>query len=532
MDLDRRKSNRREAPTSGSVEDELAKAEAHVRACEAALEESEARFRSIIERNADAIVVVDQNGLVRYANAMAGRTFGIDPRRLVASPFGFPLTVGETTVIDVLVGGEPRVAEMRVFDSTWDGAPMCLASIRDITDLETLRRERAARLAAKLAESRMREIFSQAPVAIAVLRGPEHRFDLTNPRYDELIGKRHVAGKPIREALPEIAGQRIVHLMDDVYATGVPYVGTEVPVTIDREAGGAEELFFTFVYHPLRDGDGGISGIAVVATDVTSLIRARKAAEEANGREQRARAEAERANKAKSDFLATMSHELRTPLNAIGGYADLILAGIRGPITEPQRIDLERINRSQRHLLSVINDILNFAKLEAGQLQLDLQDVSMNEALGDLESLVSPILLQKKIEYEYRCCDPKYQAHADRERLQQVLLNLLSNAAKFTPSGGRIIVECIATQESMMVRVSDTGVGIPSDRMQQIFEPFVQLERGQAPEMGGTGLGLAISRDLARLMGGDLTAESKVGEGSTFVLTLKRARNGLRMTTL
>jgi signal transduction histidine kinase len=189
-------------------------------------------------------------------------------------------------------------------------------------------------------------------------------------------------------------------------------------------------------------------------------------------------------------------------------------------------MDLERINRSQRHLLSVINDILNFAKVEAGRLQIDLQDVSMNEALGDLESLIAPILIQKNIRYDYRCCDPKYRAKADPERLQQVLLNLLSNAAKFTPSGGHITVECHAMTDSMMVRVTDTGVGIPADRLQQVFEPFVQLDRGQTPEMGGTGLGLAISRDLALAMGGDLTAESTPGQGSTFILKLQRTRNG------
>jgi signal transduction histidine kinase len=217
-----------------------------------------------------------------------------------------------------------------------------------------------------------------------------------------------------------------------------------------------------------------------------------------------------------------MSHELRTPLNAIGGYADLILAGIRGPVTEAQRIDLERINRSQRHLLSVINDILNFAKVEAGRVQLHLHDVSMNAVLGNLESLVEPTLREKQIQYEYRCCDPSYTAHADPERVQQILLNLLSNAVKFTPQGGRIVVECGATRTSMRVRVQDTGIGIPADKLQQVFEPFVQLERGQAPEMGGTGLGLSISRDLARAMGGDLMAESTPGQGSTFVLVLPR----------
>jgi signal transduction histidine kinase len=256
----------------------------------------------------------------------------------------------------------------------------------------------------------------------------------------------------------------------------------------------------------------GIAAWAAVAIDNARLYEA----------EQKARAQAEAANKAKSQFLANMSHELRTPLNAIGGYADLLLANIRGQITEAQRSDLERIKRNQHHLLSLINDILNFAKIEAGRVAFDMTDVSMNETLGSLEALVAPQLLQKQIKYEYRCCDPSYTAFVDAERVQQILLNLLSNAVKFTPPGGEVNVDCGATRDAMIVSVRDTGVGIPPDKLEQIFEPFVQLDRGQTSTNVGTGLGLAISRDLARAMGGDLTATSRLDHGSTFMLKLPR----------
>ena len=489
-----------------SLEEKLAAAERRIEECEAALAEQEARFRNIIDRNADGIVVVDREGDIRYANAKAERIFNAKPGALVGTPFGLPLTVGETTEIDVVVGDTPRVVEMCVTDSTWDGEPARVAQLHDVTVLDNLRRERAMQAAHAAAEARLREIISQAPVAIAVLRGPEHRYEITNTMYQELIAHRGVIGMTVREALPELKGQGIYERLDQVYATGEPYVGKELSLMIERRSGTIEETYFTFVYQPLRETDGTIFGIAIVASDVTDQVLARKQSEDAN--------------KAKSDFLATMSHELRTPLNAIGGYADLLLAEIRGPITPQQRLDLERINRSQRHLLSVINDILNFAKVEAGRLKLNSTDISMNEALGGLESLVAPMLIEKRIEYEYRCCDPSYRANADPERLQQILLNLLSNAAKFTPPGGKIVVECQATHKWMVVEVADTGVGIPEDKLQNIFEPFVQLERG--PANVGTGLGLSISRDLARAMGGNLTAKSTLGKGSRFILNLPR----------
>jgi signal transduction histidine kinase/FixJ family two-component response regulator len=259
----------------------------------------------------------------------------------------------------------------------------------------------------------------------------------------------------------------------------------------------------------------GIAGWAAVAMDNARLYEA----------ERKARDDAEEANKAKSAFLANMSHELRTPLNAIGGYADLLVAGIRGPISDVQRGDIERIKRSQHHLLSLINDILNFAKLEAGRVRFDFRDVQLQTALTQIEALVGPQLQQKGISYEHTC-QSEVRVNIDPERLQQILLNLLSNAIKFTPSGGKVTVSCHALAETVNVCVTDTGVGIPQDKLEQIFEPFVQLDRGQTPSNAGTGLGLAISRDLARAMGGELTASSKLEEGSTFTLSLPRQRSG------
>jgi signal transduction histidine kinase len=260
----------------------------------------------------------------------------------------------------------------------------------------------------------------------------------------------------------------------------------------------------------------GIANWAAIAMDNARLYEA----------ERKARDEAEHANKAKSEFLAAMSHELRTPLNAIGGYTDLLVGEIRGPINDVQRGDLERIKRNQHHLLSLINDILNFAKLEAGRVQFDPVDISINDTIGQLESLVSPQLEEKHLRYECHCSDQSLTAYTDPDRLQQILLNLLSNAIKFTPPRGMITVTCAPRGMRMEIQVTDTGVGIPPDKLETIFEPFVQLARGQTVGVVGTGLGLSISRDLARAMGAELSVVSKLDVGSTFTLSLPRGKNG------
>ena len=230
---------------------------------------------------------------------------------------------------------------------------------------------------------------------------------------------------------------------------------------------------------------------------------------------------AEDANQAKSSFLATMSHELRTPLNAIAGYAELLALGLRGPVTPEQTQDLDAIRRSEEHLLGLINSILAFARLEASQEQIKLGPVPMIDAITTVEALIKPQIGGKGLAFDTSGAQPGVTAHADRHKVAQILTNLVSNAIKFTERGGTVWISCDANDSKVYVRVRDTGRGIAEADMGRIFEPFVQLDRQLSRPVEGVGLGLAISRALARAMGGDLTAQSTPGSGSTFTLELR-----------
>jgi len=228
-----------------------------------------------------------------------------------------------------------------------------------------------------------------------------------------------------------------------------------------------------------------------------------------------ARRRADEANQAKSAFLATMSHELRTPLNAIGGYVELLALGLRGPVTEGQREDLERIRRAGDYLIGLITDVLEFVRLEGATVSYAPTDLSVAGAMTNAAALIEPQARGKRIEFS-TACGADCQVHADPDKVQQVIVNLLSNAVKFTPAGGRVSLTSSIRGSLIDIIVHDTGPGIPGDKLEKIFEPFVQIDRDRA----GVGLGLAISRDLARGMGGELTAASTPGSGSTFTFSL------------
>ena len=301
----------------------------------------------------------------------------------------------------------------------------------------------------------------------------------------------------------------------------------------EQEVRDEDGHWWSLTIRPYQTGDRRVDGAVLVFSDIDASKRygeqaeetaeARRhllvVAEEARAAAEQGKASAETANRAKSDFLANMSHDLRTPLNAISGYTQLLELGIHGPVTDAQLTDFARIERNARHLLALINDILNFAKIESGHLHFHLDNVPIVDMIGEMEDMIAAVAGAKLIRLEQR--DRDAIVRADPERLRQILLNLLTNAVKFTAPSGQFGIRIETPPDVVRIEVWDTGIGIGPDQLTRIFEPFVQVGRGlTSPIPGGVGLGLTISRDLARAMGGELTVASVLGEGSTFTLTL------------
>ena len=272
------------------------------------------------------------------------------------------------------------------------------------------------------------------------------------------------------------------------------------------------------VITPLRNERRELIGFVKVTRDLTE----RRAAQERAIADARRLAEAEASSRAKSEFLAAMSHELRTPLNAIGGYTELLDVGVAGEVSPQQREYLVRIRSAQQHLLSLINDLLNYSRIEAGQVTYEIGPIGISPLLERVCELVEVQASGKGLTLSVQECPEEVTALADRVKVEQIMLNLVSNAIKFTPRRGSVVLTCGQNDEKVFIEVSDTGPGIPEDKHGAIFEPFVQLGRSLTQVQEGVGLGLAISRDLARAMHGDLTLESTLGQGARFRLTLRK----------
>jgi PAS domain S-box-containing protein len=422
--------------------------------------------------------------------------------------------------------------------------------------------EEGAGVGARLAllDAAVREAGEAVLITTADLDPPGPRIVFVNPAACRLTGyaAEELLGRTPRLLQGPNTDRAMLDRLRGQLARGERFAGQAVNYRRD-----GSEYVIDWHIAPVRAGDAGessdpsapVTHFVAVQRDVTARVRAEAererllaAAERARGAADEARSAAEAANAAKSQFLTMMSHELRTPLQAIGGYTEILELGVHGPLTAAQRRDLARVRESQEHLLGLIGEVLSYARLGRGMVTYRVTDVPVAEAVGAAEALVLPQLRAKGLGYTWAACDPGLRVRADRDKLQQILVNLLANAVKFTDGAGagpgeragqaaRVEVSCGgcapagAAQDDfrglapgrVRIHVRDTGVGIPPDKLEAIFEPFVQVGRALNRPGEGTGLGLAISRDLARGMGGDLTAESTPGAGSTFTLELPAA---------
>ena len=376
-------------------------------------------------------------------------------------------------------------------------------------------RELVARVESQLLRARIRsvedqhrrrltEVFSYAPVAIAILRGPEHVFELANPPYLELVAHREVVGRRLRDALPELEGQGIIELLDEIYRSGRPFVGRSRRIMLARSPGDQlEECFFDFVYQPTFDEDGQVDGIAAVGFEVTELARARRAAEDAN--------------RAKDEFLAMLGHELRNPLAPILTALQLLqLRGVEGG--ERERTIIER---QVRHLVGLVDDLLDVSRITRGKVRLNLEPVELTDIVAKGIELASPLLEQHQHDLATDVPRHGLGVAADPVRLAQVISNLLTNAAKYTPPGGKIRISARRQADLVVLTVRDTGIGIDADMLPHVFDLFTQDRQAIDRAQGGLGLGLAIVRSLVALHGGSVTARSEGrGRGSQFEVTL------------
>ncbi|MDP9206049.1 MAG: HAMP domain-containing histidine kinase [Gemmatimonadota bacterium] len=365
----------------------------------------------------------------------------------------------------------------------------------------------------------------QAPLPFAIARGAEHTIVYANSAFGRLVrvANRGALGTPIATAFTGAMGPALTAILDRAGRDGVELLDQRIDVSSERGSAWQCSVW------PVNADNGRLEALGIeireaILPDAALELQRQVAEQMLLGalRERGFADDAEAANRAKTAFLSAMSHELRAPLNAIGGYIELLDMGLRGPVTENQRADFARVKANQQHLALLITEVLNFARVGSSSVSYAESDVNGCDALRHAIELIEPLIAQRELVFDGISGDLSIVARADPEKVAQILVNLLSNAIKFTPAGGHISAECAAVDATVTLSISDTGLGIAAEKLEAIFERFMQLKEGLADREGGVGLGLAISRDLARAMKGDLTVESTEGKGARFTLSLPR----------
>ena len=372
----------------------------------------------------------------------------------------------------------------------------------------------------------VQEAMRRSPLPFAITSGAEHTLVYANSALCRLAGipDREAPQVPIATLFTGAQGGALSALLDRASRDRAELLDERIDASSERASGWQCNVWPVIADN--RRAEALAIEIRESGPPEAALELQRQVAEQmllGALRERGLADDAETAERAKTAFLRAMSHELRTPLNAIGGYIDLLDMGLRGPVTEDQHADFARVRTNQQHLAAIITEILNFARVGSGSVSYAVSDVNCCEALTHANQLIEPLIAQNGLVLDGISGDSTIVARADPEKVTQILVNLLSNAIKFTPAGGHISAECAAVDDAVTLSISDTGLGIAPEKLETIFEPFVQLTEGLADREGGIGLGLSISRDLARAMRGDLTVESTEGKGTRFTLSLPRA---------
>ena len=496
-------------------------------------------LRRIIEHNADGMVVVDADGRVRFANDSAAKLFGVAREDLLGADLGLPIVSGETSVVDVPARGDARVAELRVVDMDWEGEPAQLVSLRDITErrrIEQRDRALAVEHARRMeAEQRATRAAFQATVSRALEKSLAlgiNLHELTRACCHsgfsdwcavDLLEEGEIVRRSASSDVPDVR----VTDRECLYATG--------PTVTRLRPEEARQL------HRRLDGDWSGGSLACVPVHlhrepVGVLVFARREREfepddldmahdvasrvAISIEHARLFDEAQRAAHAKSQFLAVMSHELRTPLNAVIGYSDLLLLGIAGPMNEKQRDIIAKVQTSSKHLISLVEEILTYTRMERGQEDLVAEEVSAESIIGETVDLIAPMAQASGLEFRKTVERPEQRFTTDPHKLRQVLTNLLTNAIKYTEQGWVSLHVRPDANGGIQFDVSDSGIGMTPEHIEHIYDPFWQAEPTNTRRRGGTGLGLTVAMGLTRLLGGRLYVTSELGEGTSFSLRL------------
>ena len=366
---------------------------------------------------------------------------------------------------------------------------------------------RTAQHTAETEHQRLLRLLRQVPAAICTLEGPTHVFAFTNARFDLLVGHRQLVGQPARAVFPEVEGQGFFELLDQVYTTGVPFSGNEVSVQLNSQATGElEQIFLNFIFTPLRDASEHIIGVFVHAVDVTELVAARQ--------------QAEAAVVMRDQFLSIAAHELKTPLTSLIASIQLVQRRLRRSENVDDRTDraITLVREQSQRLNRLVATLLDVARINMGLLSLELAPL-------DLGALTSRVVNEVSIAAEHRTIRISVPpeacvVQADDLRLEQVLVNLLQNALKYSPAGGDVdvIVQCAQPEARVVVR--DTGIGIPAAALPHVFDRFYRVSEEVTRGIGGMGIGLSVVDEIVTLHGGTITVESTEGVGSIFTVSL------------